>query len=118
MIISRNYREPMNVDERWLYRQDVSSVSSAVPATAIRAGAFKFKSSGEEVGWGCSLVAFAEQMEPIPDTEPPGDGWKPIYWDWSMQLFVDDDRREVIGGAGLLLRKDGSVYVSAPVYAS
>lgn len=106
-IISANYRDRSNVEARWLVRRADQSPEEAQAVSEVRAkGVIFCPSTGYEEGFGCTVVAFADEVEFEPsNAERVNLRFRgPGYND-----FVDGNGKTHLEVAELYLGSDGSI---------
>lgn len=68
-VITPNYKDRSNLEKPWLVRHHNEPLASTIAVSSVAAKGLLFQQSGEEAGFGCSVIALANEIELEPVTE-------------------------------------------------
>lgn len=111
-IVSANYRN-RNSEMRWLVRDEGAPLDSAVEYKGLKAkGVVFYKSTTEERGFGCSIVARCKSVEVIGDRMQKK-GRRQVTLRFVHDHFYAFEIAEKVGKCTTLnLNPDGSIYAT------
>ncbi len=118
-IISRNYRDRSS-EYKWLVRDAEQTPEEAVACKRVVATDIQFQlSTAYEDGFGCSIVARAEDAElfdiepPAPPKPTPPAGMVPLIFT-GIEFVAAGEADAVKRLAALQLEADGSMFAALP----
>lgn len=101
-VISGNYRD-RNSKYRWLIRNSDEPIGKARACKRLIAQKVRFSGSQEEIGFGCSVVAIAEEAH--------AEEFEPRHANLSFNGadFIDEDGQKISEVETLELHEDGKI---------
>jgi hypothetical protein len=107
-VVSANYRN-RGSEYRWLVRGSDEPIDKAIACKRVEMQDVKFqKSSEEEVGFGCNIVAVCDTVEVFEKEEPKPEP-TPVRLLFGWNTFFNPENRAVTRAKSVTLGDDGSV---------